>query len=245
MRKTDSIKYGTVFFIFIVIVIHICGHSFGQDSKFFLREDFETLDNWGPLYFPKIKKHSSYMIEQTESESYLKAESNSSASALIYKKKFNCYSFPSVRWQWRVDNIYAKGDATAKKGDDYPIRVYIIFKYDPKKAGFFEKMKYGTAKLFYGKYPPHSSLNYIWANKEHKERIITSPYTDKSKMIVLEQGPSKVGTWQKEEVNIIQDYRIAFGEKPPAVASIAIMNDSDNTGEKSVSFIDYLEIYHR
>jgi len=185
----------------------MCGHSFGQDSKFFLKEDFRSLDNWGPLYFPKIKNHSSYMIEQNESGSYLKAESNSSASALIYKKKFNCYSFPSVRWQWRVDNIYAKGDATAKKGDDYPIRVYIIFKYDPKKAGFFEKMKYRTAKLFYGKYPPHSSLNYIWANKEHKERIITSPYTDKSKMIVLEQGPSKVGTWQKEEVNIIQDYR--------------------------------------
>jgi len=64
-------------------------------------------------------------------------------------------------------------------------------------------------------------------------------------MIILEQGASKAGTWQKEEVNIIQDYQKSFGEKPPAVASIAIMNDSDNTKEKSVSFIDYLEIYHR
>ena len=34
----------------------------------------------------------------------------------------------------------------------------------------------------------------------------------------------------------------AFRENPPAVASIAIMNDSDNTKEKSVSFIDYLKI---
>ena len=107
----------------------MCGHSFGQDNKFFLREDFETLDNWGPLYFPKIKKHSSYMIEQKESGSYLKAESNSSASALIYKKKFNCYSFPSVRCQWRVDNIYAKGDVlqrTVTKAEEMALSLRLL-----------------------------------------------------------------------------------------------------------------------
>ena len=114
------------------------------------------------------------------------------------------------------------------------IFIYIVINMPGPKA----------AKLLYGKYPPHSSLNYIWANKDHEKRIITSPYTDKSKMIVLEEGPSKVGTWQKEEVNIIQDYQKAFGGKPPAIASVAIMNDSDNRKEKSISFIDYLEIYH-
>ncbi|MCK5347452.1 MAG: DUF3047 domain-containing protein, partial [Candidatus Heimdallarchaeota archaeon] len=74
---------------------------------------------------------------------------------------------------------YRNGNAKTKEGDDYPIRIYVIFKYDPKRAGFFEKLKYNSAKLVYGEYPPHSALNYIWANKEHKERIITSAYTDK------------------------------------------------------------------
>jgi hypothetical protein len=35
----------------------------------------------------------------------------------------------------------------------------------------------------------------------------------------------------------------AFGEDPPSVANLAIMNDSDNTGESAVSYIDYIEIY--
>jgi hypothetical protein len=46
-----------------------------------------------------------------------------------------------------------------------------------------------------------------------------------------------------ESVNIIEDYVKAFGVKPPEKAGIAIMNDSDNTGEQSVSYLDYIEVY--
>ena len=35
----------------------------------------------------------------------------------------------------------------------------------------------------------------------------------------------------------------AFGCKPPEKAGIAMMNDSDNTGEQSVSYLDYIEGY--
>jgi hypothetical protein len=47
----------------------------------------------------------------------------------------------------------------------------------------------------------------------------------------------------EEEANILEDYTKAFGAAPPAIASIAIMNDSDNTGESSVSYVDYIEVY--
>ena len=49
--------------------------------------------------------------------------------------------------------------------------------------------------------------------------------------------------WQDEEINILQDYRSAFGKEPPSIASIAIMNDSDNTGQQSVSYIDFIEVF--
>ncbi len=104
-------------------------------------------------------------------------------------------------------------------------------------------MQYFTLKLIYGKYPPHSSLNYVWANRSHTNRIMTSNYTEKLKIITLEHGTEKVGTWIDENVNIVEDYRNAFGKDPPAVASIAIMNDSDNTGGNSQSYVDYIEIY--
>jgi Ca2+-binding EF-hand superfamily protein len=40
----------------------------------------------------------------------------------------------------------------------------------------------------------------------------------------------------------VDDYQKAFGSKPPSRARIAIMNDSDNTGESSISFMEYLEV---
>lgn len=226
-----------------VLVVLLAAAASAQEKHILFVEDFDDLNNWKPLHFPKIEEHSTYTVESKDAESYLKAESKASASGLIYKNEFNVYEFPKVRWRWKVENIYKNGNAKTKKGDDYPIRVYIIFKYDPKKAGFWEKITYNTAKLIYGEYPPHSSLNYIWANREHGESILTSPYTDRAKMIPLQQGEARLGVWIVEEINILEDYQRAFGEEPPSVTSIAIMNDSDNTGESSVSYVDYIEVY--
>jgi len=61
-------------------------------------------------------------------------------------------------------------------------------------------------------------------------------------MIILEAGGDNAGKWLQEEVNIVEDYVEAFGTMPPPIASLAIMNDSDNTGEKSVSYTDFIEV---
>ena len=214
-----------------------------QAITILFREDFNTLDNWRPLTFPKISKHSTYTIETDKDNAFLRAESNASASGIIYKKEFNVYDYPKVRWRWKISNVYAKGNELSKSGDDYPIRIYVIFKYDPDIAAFGQKIKYGLAKKIYGEYPPHSSLNYIWANRKHAERIITNAFVDEAKMVLLEAGAEKVNRWIEEEIDILDDYQKAFGTKPPAIASIAIMNDSDNTGERSVSYVDYIEVY--
>ncbi|MDY6843805.1 MAG: DUF3047 domain-containing protein, partial [Thermodesulfobacteriota bacterium] len=207
--------------------------------------DFDNLYHWNPLYFPKIKVHTSYSIESYGEHRCLKAESNNSASALVYKHKFNVYEFPLVKWRWKVENVYARGDAKNKEGDDYPLRVYIIFDYNPENAGFFEKLTYNSAKLLYGQYPPASSLNYIWSNREHTEKVLPNSYTKKAQMFLLQSGESNVGKWIIENINIVRDYHVAFGKPPPDIARMAIMNDSDNTGETSVSYLDYIEIYRK
>ncbi len=207
-----------------------------------IREDFTNLDHWKPYYFPNISRHSVYTIEQEGTGHYLKTESNNSASAIVYDRSFDVYEYPRVRWQWKISNVYVHGDARTKSGDDYPIRIYIMFEYDPDKAGFFERMRYGLAKQRFGEYPPHSSLSYVWASKDDA-RIVTSPYTDRAKMILLEKGPARVGMWLDEEVNILDDYRAAFGGDPPRTVRIAVMNDSDNTGEHSLSWIRFIEVF--
>ena len=217
--------------------------AYSQEKDLFAREDFNSLDNWRPLTFPKIKRHSNYTVVKERNESFLKAESNASASGIIYRKEFNVYNYPKIRWSWKIDNIYKKGNAEEKSGDDYPVRIYIIFKYNPEKASFGQRIKYGLAKKIYGEYPPHSSLNYIWASRGQREKIITNPYVDEAKMIVMEAGEEKAGQWVTEEADVLEDYKKAFGVSPPPVASIAIMNDSDNTGESSVSYVDFIEVY--
>jgi hypothetical protein len=214
-----------------------------DDHQVLFREDFDDLDSWKPLAFPKIKSRSTYTIEQTGSEHILRAESSASASAIVYKDSFSVSDFPRVKWRWKVKNVYVKGDVRSKEGDDYPIRVYVMFEYDPDKAGTMDRIKYGFAKSLYGEYPPHSSLSYIWSSKDDPEKFVVSPYTDKAVMVLLEKGPAKVGTWVDEEIDIMADYEKAFKAKPPARARIAVMNDSDNTGESSVSYLEYIEVF--
>lgn len=235
-----------LFVVHMVSAAMLCmfpaGAAGDNSTNILFREEFNTIDNWRPLFFPKIKRHSSYSIESDAEGNYLKTESHASASAMIYRQTFDVYTFPNIRWRWKALNIYTNGNAEFRDGDDYPARLYIIFKYEPEKAGFFEKLKYSTAKLLYGEYPPHSAVNYIWASRDHKRRIMVNAYSEKA-MMFIKRGTSDIGAWHIESVNILNDYLEAFGEKPPAVASIAVMNDSDNTGEKSVSYFDFIEVY--
>jgi hypothetical protein len=212
-------------------------------SAVLLREEFQDLTQWRPVAFPKIKEHSEYTIEYQGRESVLRAESRASASAIVYRNPFNVYDYPRLRWKWKAMSVYEKGNARTKDGDDYPLRVYVLFEYDPNKAGFYDTITYGLAKLLYGEYPPHSALNYIWANREDESGIITSTYASNAKMIVLQKGKKNLGRWIVEERNILDDYRKAFGTDPPSMATLGIMNDSDNTKEASVSYVGFIEVY--
>lgn len=179
------------------------------------KEEFNTLTNWEEVTFQKVEKHSKYTVEN----SLLIAESNNSASGIKLKRTFNIYEHPILKFRWKVENIYKNGDATSRKGDDYPIRIYVVF------DALFDK-----------------SLNYIWSNRDLKKRVLPNSYSGRSMMIVMNKGEEGVGEWVEHTVNLRKDYREAFGSRSPKMVTIAIMNDSDNTGESSTSYIDYLEI---
>ncbi len=61
-------------------------------------------------------------------------------------------------------------------------------------------------------------------------------------MIPLQHGPEKVGQWVAETVNVLEDYKRFFGGNPPPEAALGIMNDSDNMGERSTSYIRFIEV---
>jgi len=208
----------------------------------FMRETFETLDSWEPLFFPGIDRHTHYAIQKQGGSNILVAASSNSASALVYKQTFHIVEFPIIRWRWKVDKVYAGGNYRLKSGDDYPMRVYVLFAFDPDTSTIGMNISYGILKTLYGHYPPHSTLNYIWANRPEETEPVASPFTDRSIMIPLEHGPQKVGQWVEETVNVLEDYRRVFGTDPPSDATLAIMNDSDNTGDAATSSIEWIEV---
>ncbi len=193
-------------------------------------------EDWKPLTFKKIEKHTLYTLVSDEGTTVVRAVANASASGLIREIRIDPREYPMVHWRWKVDNLLQKGDVHRKEGDDYPARIYIAFKYDASKLGFFERAKFETAKLFYGKYPPLGAINYIWESKAPKGTIVPNPFTDRVKMIVVESGPDKLAEWVTEERNVHEDYRQAFGEEPPMISGVAIMTDTDNTGESATAY---------
>ncbi|HEY4656244.1 MAG TPA: DUF3047 domain-containing protein [Cyclobacteriaceae bacterium] len=52
----------------------------------------------------KFKGKTKYSIVKTDNGHVLKAESKASASALIYKYKYDLKEYPILTWRWKVEN---------------------------------------------------------------------------------------------------------------------------------------------
>jgi hypothetical protein len=54
-----------------------------------------------------------------------------------------------------------------------------------------------------------------------------------------------VGQWLDEKRNLLEDYRKRFGEDPPKAGAVAIMTDTDNTGEQAVAWYGPVRLLHK
>lgn len=193
-------------------------------------------DGWKPLTFPKIPQHTHYSVVRDGQRSVVKAASQASSSGLTREVRIDPKEYPIIQWQWKVTNVLKAGDVAKKEGDDYPSRIYVTFQYDSQKVGLFGKAKYEAAKLIYGQYPPLGAINYIWESRAPVGTAVPNPFTDRVQMIVVESGSTKLNTWISEERNVYEDYKRAFGEEPPMISGVAIMTDTDNTGESAEAY---------
>ena len=169
-----------------------------------------------------FKGHTEYRLVADGERKVLQATSRAAASGLVYDIAYDPKVYPVLGWRWKVANTIAKGDERSKAGDDYAARIYVIFPH-----WFFPKTR---------------TLNYIWANRLAKDAMLPNAFTGNAMMIAAESGTDKVGDWVEVRRDIVADYRRAFGEDPPEVGAIAIMTDTDNTGEAAVAWYDDLMI---
>jgi hypothetical protein len=169
--------------------------------------------NWKEKSF---KGSTHYEVVQEDGQRCIRATSDASASALYYEIDFDTREYPLLTWRWKVNNILAKGDELKKEGDDYAARVYVVF-----PSALFWRTK---------------AINYIWANKLALGQAVPNPFTSNACMIAVQSGQTHVGQWLIEKRNLLGDYRKCFGEDPPKAGAVAIMTDTDNTGEKAVAW---------
>nr|WP_228743504.1 DUF3047 domain-containing protein [Marinobacter sp. F4218] len=201
--------------------------------------EIETLggnSGWEPLEFPKIDRHSRYELVTDEGIQVVRARTAGGASGMITRLELRPGDSLVLRWRWKVSNVFEQGNARKKSGDDYPARIYVAFKFQPEKAGFFERAKRKAVEVLFGESLPGNALNYIWANTLPEGEFVPNPYTDKTMMVAVNSGSERAGAWVTVERDIVADYHRAFGEAPPPVVGIAIMSDSDNTGETATAW---------
>ena len=197
--------------------------------------------DWQPLTFKRVERHTDYSLVQDGSAVVVKAVSAQSASGLIRKISIDPEQYPTLQWSWKVNNTLQGGDVSRKDGDDYPARIYITFAFDADSAGYFEKLKYQAAQLLFGAELPYRAISYIWGSNSTADTMVANPYTDNVMMFVLQSGDAQLQQWVAETRNVHEDYKTAFGEEPPMINAVAIMTDTDNTGESAVAWYGDIE----
>ncbi len=211
--------------ILSAIIIFSCTFAVaGLRSWWFSFKKKDALNEWEEKIF---KGRVLYTVEVSKTDGYLAAYSKDTASGIFYKLRFDPKEKPMISWKWKVIKFPEKSPGVEVTGgdwlekDDYAARFYVIF---PKLAFNLTK-----------------TLEYVWDKELPEGTIITSPYFENIKIIVVESGEKNLGKWVFEKRNICEDFRRAFNRKPGKVGAIAIMTDTDNTASTAEAHYDEIK----
>lgn len=163
-----------------------------------------------------FKSKTVYTLARDNEKSVLMARSSKSASGRIYKLNLDPKEYQTLKWSWKIDHIIRKGDEKTRDGDDFAARVYVVF-----PRGLFSSTR---------------AICYVWANKLPKGEHVVSPFTPNIITVAVDSGDELAGRWTFHQQNIHDDYRRFFGEEPPRIGGVALMTDTDNTGESAVGY---------
>ncbi|MEM8557708.1 MAG: DUF3047 domain-containing protein [Bacteroidota bacterium] len=219
-----------------LMAIALVASAFGDPPRAFVIGAFSDVTpgqlptGWTAMPLGNVPPSTYETVEQNGT-TVVRARADDSASGLVREITINPRDFPVLEWRWKANGVLAKGDVRKKSGDDYPARIYITFDYDAANLSMGERLKRRAAQALTSQEIPLRALSYIWSNDARSDDPVPNPFTDWVMMVPVEGGTANVGTWVTERRNIVEDYRRAFGEEPPAITGIAIMTDADNTGE--------------
>jgi hypothetical protein len=206
-----------IFVLSVVVsgVLPRTGLSGEEPSAIRRVEDFSSFE---PGTFPEGWKSRGgegsivYRVRSNK-ETYLEADAVNSAVAIAKEFEYDPKGYPFLEWQWRVLELPRGGDERFKKTGDSAAAIYVIFE---------------------GRFRP-DNIKYVWSASLPLGTTTESPYSSKTKIVVLRNQSSALGEWVSEKVNVYEDYKRLFGGEPKPVQAIGLMSDSDSTGSRAVA----------
>ena len=157
------------------------------------------------------------LVEEQGQGQVLKAFSQSAASGMFCEVNIDLTETPYLNWSWKVDNIFNENDEHTREGDDYPVRIFIV-----ASGGIF----FWNTK----------AVNYVWSSNRAVDSQWESAVTRNAMMLALRSGDREAGQWVSEKRNIREDFKTLFGEDITEIHAVAIMSDSDNTGQSTTAY---------
>ena len=191
---------------------------------------------WEPWTLSRFIARTHYGIIDHEGERVLAAKANVSASGLLQPLSLAATDYPFITWRWKVPQLIPGADNATSTGDDSPVRVIVAFDGDKSKLDFEDQAIARTAKLFSGRDLPYATIQYIWENKLPPETVLENARTSRSKMLVVESGPARLGQWLTFKRDVRADFQRLFGEPPGPISFVGVMTDSNSTGTQTTAY---------
>jgi len=188
----------------------------------------EDFSRFAPGTFPDGWKSrggdgSSVYTIKSNHETYLEAKAIKSAVTIARKFEYDLNEYPYLAWEWKVIELPEGGDERYKKTGDSAAAIYVIFP---------------------GRFRP-DNIKYVWSASLPIGTTTHSPYSSKTKIVVLRNRFSPLRRWVSEKVNVYQDYKRLFGHEPEHVKAIGIMSDADNTKSRAIAQYKNIRIMNK
>ncbi len=170
---------------------------------------------WEAQTFRSIPQHTEYTCVEDDGSVVIQARSEAASSGLTRKVQVDLKTYPILQWRWKVQMPVTQSDLTSKEGDACSARLFITF------GRILTSLK---------------ALSYVWTAGHDQGSWLTSPVSNRVKMVVLRNQTDPLDVWINEERNVAADFEAAFGEAPPKSSGVALMTDTCRTGETAVAF---------
>jgi hypothetical protein len=192
----------------------------------------ESQPGWGRFVVSPFATKSEYRLVDSAPGVVLEGRADGSASGFYQRIRIDPARHPVIEWRWRVLQTPGRTDPRVPSRDDSPARVIVAFHGDVKRLDIGERFALALYNALTGEKMPYAIIMYSWASDAPVGTITPNDQTGKIQTIVVESGGG-IGEWRELRRNVLEDYRLAFGEEPWDIVAVGVMTDASNTRGKA------------